>query len=75
MQLHNEIRVNRLKVTCILWKKECLVSYLDLDTRTIKGAHLNVDKIESNLSVAGIYGYQENTLMKGFEMSTHLIGL
>ena len=36
-------------------------------------AHLNRDNIESNLSVPGIQGRQENTLIKSFEMSPHLI--
>ena len=38
-------------------------------------AHLNRDKIESNLSVPGIQGHQENALIKSFEMSSHLICL
>ena len=38
-------------------------------------AHLNRDKIESNLSVPGIQGHQENTLIKSFEMSPHLMCL
>ena len=37
--------------------------------------HLNKDKIESNLSVPGIQGHQENALIKSFEMSLHLICL
>ena len=38
-------------------------------------AHLNRDKIESNLSVPGIQGHQENALIKSFDMSSHLICL
>ena len=38
-------------------------------------AHLNRDKIESNLSVPGIQGHQENALIKSFKMSPHLICL
>ena len=34
-----------------------------------------MNKIESNFSVPGILGYEENTLIKSFEMSPHLIGL
>ena len=36
-------------------------------------SHLNRDTIESNLSVPGIQGYQENTLIRSFEMIPHLI--
>ena len=36
-------------------------------------AHLNRDKIESNLSLPGIQGRYENALIKSFEMSPHLI--
>ena len=35
--------------------------------------HLNRDKIESNWSVPGIQGRQENALIESFEMSPHLI--
>ena len=38
-------------------------------------AHLNRDKIESNLSVPGIQGCHENALCKSFEMSPLLICL
>ena len=38
-------------------------------------SHFNRDKIESNLSVPGIQRHQENALIKGFEMSPHLICL
>ena len=38
-------------------------------------AHLNRDKIKSNLSVPGIQGHQENALIKSFKMSPHLIYL
>ena len=38
-------------------------------------AHLNRDKIESNLSVPGIQGCHENALFKSFETSPHLICL
>ena len=31
-----------------------------------------MNKIESNFSVPGILGYEENTLIKSFEMSPHL---
>ena len=34
--------------------------------------HLNRDEIESNLSVPGIQGNQENCLIKSFDMSPHL---
>ena len=38
-------------------------------------AHLNRDKIDYNLSVPGIQGYQENALYKSFETSPHKIYL
>ena len=38
-------------------------------------AHLNRAKIESNLSVPGIQGCQENALIKSVKMSPHLICL
>ena len=41
----------------------------------ITGTHLNRDKIESNLSVPGIQGLQENALTKSFEMSPRLVCL
>ena len=37
--------------------------------------HLNRDQIESNFSVPGIQGHQENAFFKSFEMSSHLICL
>ena len=37
--------------------------------------HLNREKIESNFSIPGIQGHQENALIKSFEMSPHLICL
>ena len=42
---------------------------------TFFAPHLNRDEIESNLSVPGIQGNQENALIKSFEMSPHLICL
>ena len=36
-------------------------------------AHLNRDKIESNLSVPGIQEHQENALIKSFELSLHFM--
>ena len=41
----------------------------------VKVAHLNRNKIESNLSVPGIQGCQENAFIESFEMSSHLIYL
>ena len=38
-------------------------------------AHLNRDKIESNLSVPGIQGCHENNFYKSFEMSPNFICL
>ena len=43
--------------------------------KNVSSAHLNKDKIESNLSVPGSQGHQENALIKSFEMSPHLICL
>ena len=37
--------------------------------------HLNRDQIESDLSVPGIQGHQENALYKSFETSPHLLCL
>ena len=42
---------------------------------TLTPTHLNRDKIESNLSVLGIQGHQENALIKSFEMSPNFIYL
>ena len=39
------------------------------------GPHLNIDEIESNLSVPGIQGCHENVLYKSFERSPLLICL
>ena len=45
-------------------------------TKSIKSAaHLNREKIKSNLSVPGIQGHHENALIKSFEMSPHLMCL
>ena len=41
----------------------------------ISNSHLNKNKIVSNLSVPGILEHQENTLIKSFEISPHLICL
>ena len=38
-------------------------------------SHLNRDKIESNLSVPGIWMNQENGLIKSFEMSPPLMSV
>ena len=38
-------------------------------------AHLNSDKIESNMIVPGIPGHQKNALIKSFEMRPYLICL
>ena len=61
-----------------LLHKTILLMQLSLRTKSgIEGSstHLNRDKIESNLSVPGIQGHQENALIKSFEMSPHLICL
>ena len=41
----------------------------------ISVTHLNRNKSDSNLSLPGIQGHQENALIKSFEMSPHLICL
>ena len=41
----------------------------------LANAHLNRDKIESNLSVPGFQGCHENALYKSFDTSPHLICL
>ena len=47
----------------------------DSDCLKLDIAHLNRDKMETNLSVPAIQGHQENAVNKSFEMSPHLINL
>ena len=46
------------------------------DMRSVKStSHLNRDEIESNLSVPGNQGHQENALYKSFETNPHFMCL
>ena len=69
--LHSKYMDKKEWVT-YFWVQLCCLHYFIYISPCNGVTHLNRDKIESNLSVPGIKGHQENALIKGFEMSPPL---